>query len=185
MEEAKSENEQKKSGILEFVKVVLISAIIVIPIRFYIAQPFIVSGASMEPNFNGGEYLIIDELSYLLRSPERGEVIVFRYPLNQSEFFIKRVVGLPGETIVIREGEVFFSMEDKDPIKLDEPYLTSSEITAPDGTFILGENEYFVLGDNRLKSSDSRSWGVLNKDLVVGRAFIRLWPITKLGNVTE
>lgn len=168
------ENKKKESGLLEFIKVVVISVAIVLPIRAYIAQPFIVSGASMEPNFHNGEYLIIDELTYAFRAPERGEVIVFRYPLKPSEFFIKRIVGLPGETVEIKANKVFVN-----GTEWAEPYLPGTSKTAINIRMILGGNEYFVLGDNRPQSSDSRFWGALPKEKIMGRALLRLWPIAK------
>lgn len=172
------ENEKKESGLWEFIKVVVISVAIVLPIRAYIAQPFIVSGASMEPNFHDGEYLIIDELTYAFRKPERGEVIVFRYPLNTSEFFIKRIIGLPGETVEIKNGKILINGE-----VFPETYI-SAEIkkeTLPSLAAKLDMNDYFVLGDNRPKSSDSRFWGALPKDKIMGRALLRLWPVAKAG----
>lgn len=142
---------ERKTTIWEYVKFTIIVLLITIPIRLWIAQPFIVSGASMEPTFDNGDYLIVDELSYFFRKPEKGEVIIFRYPLNPSKFFIKRIAGVPGEMVKINGDKI-----------------------------TLAENEYFVLGDNRSASSDSRVWGALPENLVVGRALIRLWPITKI-----
>lgn len=163
-----------KGGIIwETIKFAAIVGLIVIPIRIYVAQPFIVNGLSMHPTFNNGDYLIIDELSYnFLRNPERGEVIVFKPPLQGSRFFIKRVVGLPGETVEIKDGGVYVNGD-----KLAEPY--HKQVTGPDGSWGLEENEYFVMGDNRGSSSDSRFWGVLPEQNVVGRALLRLWPITE------
>jgi len=170
----------------EFVKVVLVSLAIVLPIRFFVAQPFIVNGASMEPTFQDGEYLIVDELSYLLRFPERGEVTVFRYPQNPSDFFIKRIIGLPGETVIIKDGSIIIQNATyPDGIILEESYISSSLETTPDKHVALGPGEYFVLGDNRHKSYDSRQWGVLDEQFLVGRTFLRLWPITEVGVVTE
>lgn len=154
------DEEKSKNNTWEFIKVVIISLAIVLPIRTYIAQPFIVSGESMEPNFEDGEYLIVDELSYQFRKPLRGEVIVFRYPLNPSEFFIKRITGLPGETIEIQSGEI-------------------AAKAVLNVTITLKENEYFVMGDNRLHSSDSRIWGSLPKDKIMGKALLRLWPVAR------
>lgn len=170
--------EKKESTVWEFVKVIAISLLIVIPIRAYVAQPFIVEGASMEPNYHNGEYLIIDELSYAFNTPQRGEVIVFRYPLNPSDFFIKRIIGLPGETIEIKDSKVF---ADNNPV--DERYLPKNLQTGPDKTVQLADNQYFVMGDNRTASSDSRIWGPLPKKNITGRVFVRLWPINRIGIV--
>lgn len=172
--------ERKENAIWEFIKVIVVSLAIVLPVRTYVAQPFIVSGASMEPNFHNGEYLIIDELTYEFRPPERGEVVVFRYPLNPSEFFIKRIVGLPKETVEIKSGKIFIG-----GAAFEEPYLSDSLKTAPDIKIMLDDGEYFVLGDNRAHSSDSRFWGALPQEKIMGRALLRLWPIARAGIVTE
>lgn len=170
----------------EFAKIILLSLAIVLPIRLFIAQPFIVRGASMIPTFQNGEYLIIDELSYLLRPPQRGEVIVFRYPRDPSQFFIKRIIGLPGETVVIENGFVAIkNSSSPNKFLLDESYLSDMIVTAPDSTTQLGDKEYFVMGDNRMESSDSRRWGVLETDFLIGRALLRLWPLSELGIVTN
>jgi len=143
---------KQKNGVWDFFKFILIVAIIVIPIRLWIAQPFLVSGASMEPTYNDHDYLIIDELSYQIKNPQKNEVIIFRYPKNPSQFYIKRIMGLPGETLDVN------------------------------GNLItLGENEYFVMGDNRDASSDSRIWGPVPRKLIIGRALVRLWPVKAAG----
>ncbi len=168
--------------IWEFSKIVVVSLAIVLPIRLFIAQPFIVRGASMEPNFQNGEYLIIDEVTYRFSEPERGEIIVFRYPKDPSQFFIKRIIGLPGDTVTIAAGSVRISnAADPDGFDLQEAYLPDSLVTAPSSETVIGEDEYFVLGDNRPFSSDSRRWGVLEEDFFVGRAWLRLWPVTGFG----
>lgn len=167
--------QKNKSAIWELVKFIFIVGIIVIPIRFYIAQPFIVRGDSMTPTFENGDYLIIDEFSYrFLRDARRGEVIVFRYPNDPSKFFIKRIIGLPGETVRIESG--ILTISDNNNVVAD-PYAKFVGKLYPDGVWTLGTGEYFVMGDNRAFSSDSRSWGSLPKNLIIGRAFIRLWPI--------
>lgn len=182
MQENEKNGENRESALWEFVKVVGISVAIVLPIRTWVAQPFIVSGDSMEPNFHNGEYLIVDELSYQFRAPERGEVIVFRFPLNPKEFFIKRIIGLPGETVEIKNGAVLVRLQgEKEILKLNEDYIPKFFETGPDVLRALKEGEYFVMGDNRSRSSDSRMWGALQKDKMMGRAFIRLWPIAKAG----
>lgn len=173
-------------SIKEFVKFLLIASAIALPIRYFIAQPFIVKGASMEPTFESQEYLVIDELSYFLRQPARGEVIVFRYPLDPRQFFIKRIVGLPGETMVIKDGRVEISSDGGKTVRiLDEPYLAKELQTSGNIKVTLGSGDYFVLGDNRPQSSDSRIWGVLPRRLITGRALIRAWPVSRAGIVTE
>lgn len=166
----------------EFLRLLLIAAAIALPVRYFIAQPFIVRGESMEPNFHEKEYLVIDELSYYFREPARGEVVVFHYPLDPKEYFIKRVIGLPGETVEFRNNAVFIiNGQHPDGFKLDEPYLLTNLETRSSSRFTLGANEYVVLGDNRPYSSDSRSWGVLNRKFMTGRALLRVLPPQKFS----
>lgn len=140
----------------------------------------------MEPSFENGDYLLVDELSYRFRLPERGEVIVFRYPLDPSQFFIKRIIGLPGETIEIRNEKVeIFNSNYPDGKALKEDYLDLSQRTLGDALVRLKDNEYFVLGDNRFQSSDSRRWGALDKKFITGRALIRLWPLDNITKMPE
>jgi signal peptidase I len=173
---------KKEAGFLgEILWFAFVAFIIVLPIRFFVAQPFIVSGASMENTFRTGQYLIVDQLSYHFHPPQRGDVIVFRYPRDPSKFFIKRVIGLPGETITIDGSTVeIFNNENPDGVKLEEPYVKKMTTTST-MTEKLGKDEYFVMGDNRDESSDSRMWGVLRRDKIVGRTFLRLYPFTKVG----
>lgn len=163
----------------DFFKFIIIAAFIIVPVRAWVAQPFIVRGPSMEPTFYDTEYLIVDEFSYHFREPKRGEVIVFRYPEDPSKFFIKRVVGLPDETVEIRDNKVFITKDGNTMEELKEPYLTEA-LTTPNKTVEVGEGRYFVMGDNRLFSSDSRRWGFLPRELIIGRALVRLWPPTRL-----
>jgi len=134
-----NETKEKENSLWDFLKFTVIALLIVIPIRLWVAQPFIVSGASMEPTFDNGDYLIIDEFSYHFQKPQKGDVIVFRYPLQTSKFFIKRIVNIPKE------------------------------------------GEYFVEGDNKNASYDSRSWGNVPEKNIIGRAFLRLWPFNKMA----
>ena len=164
-------------GLLQFIwemaKIVLLALIVVLPIRYFLFQPFVVSGQSMEPNFDKGDYLIVDELSFRLREPKRGEVIVFRYPFNPRQRYIKRIIGLPGEEVKIEDGVVKINGK-----VLDESEYLSLEVKTEGFLEIkLAENEYFVLGDNRTASYDSRRWGPLSKKYIIGRVFLRLWPI--------
>jgi len=172
------------SFIWETVKIIVISLAIIVPIRYYLVQPFFVKGASMEENFHDGDYLLIDEISYRFNDPLRGDVIVFRYPENPSQFFIKRIIGLPGETVEIKNDKVTIYNEDSPQgFLLDEGYLSASQETIGNILVKLDDKEYFVLGDNRLQSSDSRRWGNLEKHFIVGKAFIRLWPLTNITKV--
>ncbi len=168
---------KKEHPFVEIVRFAIIALVIVLPIRIFVAQPFIVSGASMEDTFHNNEYLIVDQLTYRFEEPKRGDVIIFRYPRDPSKFFIKRVIGLPGETISIDGGTVtIISGEYPDGLTLTEPYTyteTDSHLTET-----MDEGEYFVMGDNRNASSDSRVWGTLREDEIIGRALLRLFPIS-------
>ena len=145
-------SQKRGSAVFDFIKFIFIVAIIVIPVRFLVAQPFLVSGASMEPTYHDGDYLIVDEISYRVSDPKKDDVIIFRYPKIPKVFFIKRIIALPNEEIVL----------DGKEIKLKN-------------------DEYFVMGDNRDASSDSRVWGPVPKKLIVGRSIVRLGPLNKIG----
>jgi len=162
--------------IWEVSKIIIIAVLIVVPIRYFLFQPFIVRGDSMEPNFNNGDYLIIDEISYRFRQPQRGEVVVFKYPQVPSQRYIKRIIGLPGETIEIKGGQVFISKEGQIQILDESSYFPEPLITPGNTSVALEQNQYFVLGDNRSFSSDSRHWGTLPENYIIGRAFFRAWP---------
>jgi signal peptidase I len=167
--------------VLEVVQIVLISAAIIIPIRYFLIQPFYVKGASMEPNFFDHEYLIIDELSYRFSQPERGEIVVFRYPREPSQFFIKRVIGLPGETIEINKGDIIlYTAEHPNGLVLEESYLVNERTTGKNKT-TLGEEEYFLMGDNRDESLDSRSFGPVKRGGIIGRVWVRGLPLSRIG----
>jgi len=174
--------------LLDSLKILLIALAIVIPIRMLLFQPFVVKGDSMEPNYHSGDYLIIDELSYRLRDPERGEVIVFKYPLNPSYRYIKRIIGLPNETLELKNGDVYVSRAGSEPQKVDESLYINDKTreawrTMLDyGPLTLKSNEYFVMGDNRNFSSDSRRWGVLPVQNITGRILLRISPFEVLVN---
>lgn len=169
--------------VFELLKIVLISLVIIFPIRYFLIQPFYVKGASMEPNFHDHEYLIIDEISYRLNEPKRGDIVVFRYPRNPQEYFIKRLIGLPGEEVQVKDGEVtIFNSENPDGLTLDETYLAEGVKTygLSEEKVALSENEFFVLGDNRNSSKDSRSFGAVNRNFIIGKVFFRGWPFDKI-----
>ena len=187
--------EQTKSLIKEVLSVVIISLIVVIPIRMYIAQPFVVSGQSMDKTLANGNYLIIDEISYKFQSPQRGYVIVFKVPeealaisnysLDRKMFFIKRIIGLPHETVEINGDSVkIFNEKNPKGVTLNEPYAFIDKLSPYfkdiKKTLTLKSDEYFVMGDNRHNSSDSRFWGSLKKENIKGKTFLRLWPFNKI-----
>ncbi|MFA6315074.1 MAG: signal peptidase I [Candidatus Paceibacterota bacterium] len=178
--------EVKKNGLWQTLRewlFVIVSAIIIsIPIRYFIAEPFIVNGASMDPTFATGQFLIVDRLSYRFEEPKRGDVIVFQYPNNPSTYYIKRIIGLPGESLHIKDGHVTIASSTlHEEINLDEPYISSSHLSKDYLDVTLTDTEYFVMGDNRTQSYDSRVWGPLDRDLIVGRPIVRLFPITSLS----
>jgi len=168
----------------EVLKIVIVALLIVIPIRYFLFQPFFVRGQSMEPNFTNGDYLIIDEISYRLSPPQRGEVIVFKYPNNPSQRYIKRIIGLPGETVEVKNGKVVIYHQGEEQGLLDESdYLLPNIQTPGDIRVSLDEGEFFVLGDNRLLSSDSRRWGPLRREHIIGKVFLRAWPFTAFAKI--
>lgn len=165
-----------KESIWDLVRFILIAIAIVLPVRILIAQPFIVSGSSMFPTFEDKQYLIVDQISYRFEDPKRGDVVIFRFPLDPSKFFIKRVIGLPNEKVTIKNGIVSVTDTNGKSKSLDEPYLESDNASHDDFSVELKDGEYFVMGDNRIASSDSRAWGVLPKKNIMGKAFLRLLP---------
>jgi len=174
--------------IWDLLKILIISFIIIIPIRYYVAQPFIVQGSSMEPNFHTGEYLIVDEITYHTSQPQRGDIIVFKFPKDTTQYFIKRIIGLPGETVQVKNGRVIvFNQQHPQGFTLDENYLPPNTPTlGSDQKVTLGSDEFFVLGDNRGASSDSRFWGSVPRSDVVGRVLFRAYPFqtfTEFGHI--
>ena len=166
--------------ILEIVKVVIISLAFIIPVRYFLIQPFYVKGASMEPNFYDRDYLIINEIGYRFEAPQRGDAIVFRYPKDSKQYFIKRIIGLPGEKIRIKNDLIYVYNEIyPQGIVLEETYLDESVKTAGDKEVLLEKDEYYVLGDNRNFSLDSRNFGPVTRDSFIGRTWIRGWPFNR------
>ena len=137
----------------------------------------------MAPNFESGDYLIVDEISYRFSTPQRGDVVIFKYPKDENQRFIKRVIGVPGETVVVENGQVSVTDTQGEKVILDEKYLPADLKTYGDTNTTLKENEYFVLGDNRTYSYDSRSWGVVPRENIIGKAFLRLLPVTSISTI--
>ncbi len=173
---------QFKDFIWETVKVIVISLVIILPIRYFLIQPFYVKGASMEPNFYEHEYLIVNEITYRLNNPQRGEVIVFKYPKDPSQYFIKRIIGLPGETVKIDQGKVIIiNKNNPQGIVLNEENYLPNVFTQGNLSVNLDNDEYFVMGDNRSASLDSRIFGPIKRSAIVGRTWIRGWPFNRIA----
>lgn len=168
----------------EAARIIVLSLAIILPVRYFLIQPFYVKGASMEPNFMDKEYLVIDELSYRFAAPERGEIVVFRPPNAPNEFYIKRVIGLPGETVVVKDGVVTIkNAEHPEGFRLDESAYIPGIYTPGDMEVTLSDGEYFVMGDNRSVSMDSRSFGPISRSSIVGKVWVRGWPLEKIGPI--
>lgn len=183
----------------EMVKVFLLAVVVIIPVRVFLFQPFFVQGSSMEPNFEDGQYLVVSEFGYKetnlnlsesfhftvnsFRTIERQDVTVFRYPKNPSQFFIKRVIGLPGEALEIKRGKVIiYNDEQPNGFVLDESaYLSAGAFNDDMSKVNLGDDEYFLLGDNRMFSYDSRSIGPIKKNKIIGRVLLRAWPVERFS----
>lgn len=172
---------KKKGTWGETIRFFIIALAIVIPLRMFVAEPFIVSGHSMDPTLQDGEYMIIDQLSYRIGEPKRGEVVVFKYPKNPSVYYIKRIIGLPGETVTISDNTVTVTNAAGTSHVLDEGYIVNKNTYPVSLKTTLGPEEYFVLGDNRPVSSDSRVWGPLDKKFIVGTPLVSLFPVSRIG----
>jgi signal peptidase I len=174
---------EKLSWVFDFSKVVVILVILILFLHFFIATIFVVSGQSMEPNFHDGQYLLINQLSR--SNLQRGDVVGLKYPGQPSEKYIKRIIGLPGEKIKIKNNQIII-YDKNHPIGFvlpEKTYISSETMTEGDKTWQLGQDEYFVIGDNRENSSDSRTWGALSSRYIVGRAIFILWPITQINKI--
>jgi signal peptidase I len=173
-------SQKPKNSFRELLSYAVIAIVIVIPVRMFVAQPFLVNGASMDTTFKDGEYLIVDELSYHFREPARLDVVVFKYPIDPKKYFIKRIIGLPGETVQVQGNKVIvINKENPKGMKLSEPYIHSDSYYDVKRT--LGPDEYFVMGDNRGVSSDSRIWGALPRKNITGVPFVRLLPLSRIN----
>jgi signal peptidase I len=185
LHEQSSSAEDIISFIWETTKIVLISLAIVLPIRYFLVQPFFVKGESMVPNFQNQDYILVDKLSYRFNEPKRGDVVVFKYPLDPKEYFIKRIIGLPGETVEVKNNHVtIYNSQYPSGLTLDEAiYLPRENETEGNLRVKVDPNEYFVMGDNRMHSSDSRRWGQVNKTFLSGIALVRLWPLGAIDKI--
>jgi signal peptidase I len=164
-----------KSLLREIIETVLLTVLIYLAVNFATGR-FRIEGSSMEPTLHPDQYVLVDKLSYMIGDPRRGDIVVFNYPLATERDFIKRVVGLPGETVSAEGGTVYVNGK-----PLDESYIAAPP--AYSGSWTLGPNEYLVLGDNRNSSSDSHSWGPLDRHYLIGRAVFVYWPPKLWGTV--
>jgi signal peptidase I len=161
--------------------IVALALVIIVPLRVFVFQTYYVKGASMEPNFHNYEYLIIDKLSYRIGDPHRGDIVVLNSPTDDEESFIKRIIGLPGETVTVADAKVYI-----DGVALDESAYLPDEIkTWGDETVTVPENSYFVLGDNRTESLDSRIFGPIDRSEIIGKTWARTWPLKRLQRFDE
>lgn len=166
--------------VLEFLKIAILAGLTIGLVRYYLFKPFYVKGASMEPNFYDHEYLIIDEITYRLSDPRRGDVIVFKYPDDPKEYFLKRIIGLPGERVKVTGGQVLvYNEAHPEGAMVTEDYLPKDLMTVGERLTTLGPDQFFVLGDNRPNSYDSRRFGPVDRNLIVGRAWFRGWPFSR------
>lgn len=166
------------SLIWEFLKIVVVAVALVFVIKTYLTQPFCVKGQSMQETYNDEDYILIDKLSYRINPPKRFDVIVFKYPYDQTEYYIKRIIGLPGESVEIKNSQVIiYNSENPEGMVLNEAsYLLPEQKTSGVNRTEIKADNYFVLGDNRPQSSDSRYWGQLEKKFITGRVFVRVLP---------
>ena len=155
----------------ESLLIVLLAILMVAGIRVFVAEPLRVTGSSMESFLSHDSYVIVDRLTYKLREPKRGELVAFHYPNNQEELFVKRIIGLPGEKVTLQGNVTEITTVTGETIVLEEPYVSSHN--GSDFTMPLGPDDFFVLGDNRPKSSDSREWGPLERPYLVGRILFK------------
>lgn len=168
-------NTKKKTFTREVIELLIISIVIVVPFRMFVAQPFIVEGSSMYPTFERGNYLVVDEISWRFSDPKRGDVVVFKYPGDPKKNFIKRIIGMPGEIVSIDKGNVIItSNEYPKGLEIEESYVKYPK--EENMKFTLGQDEYFVMGDNRAQSADSRIWGAVPAKNIIGRPILRLYP---------
>lgn len=170
--------------LIDLVETIVIAGAIFVVIYAFLFRPFQVNGESMVPNFKNGEYILTNLITLRLFPLKRGEVIVFRAPINQEKDFIKRVIGLPGDRVSLKNGYVYVN-----DVKLDENYLPPDFRTyggaflAEGASVTVPVDNYFVLGDNRNFSSDSREWGFVSKGKIIGKSFIVYWPPQDFGLV--
>lgn len=171
-----------KDHVIDFFQTLVVFAAIGTAVYWLVAQPHKVSGSSMFPNFKNGDYIITDKVSYRFSEPRRGDIVVFKNPRDETQDFIKRIIGIPGDHVKVSGGKIFLN-----ETELTEPYLADTIFTNP-GSFLQEDQEitvepghYITIGDNRPASSDSREWGFITRGEIIGKVFFRYWPATEIG----
>lgn len=176
------QEETKENSFISFIKelplLIIVAFVVAWAIKSFIIQPFFIPSGSMEPTFFDGDHVLVNKFVYRFSKPERGDVIVFKYPLDTSKDYIKRVIAVGGETVEVRSGDVFINGKE-----IYEPYLKSEVVGSDYGPIKIPANKFFVLGDNRDNSSDSRTWGLLPPKNILGRAVVLYWPLNRVGIV--
>lgn len=181
-EQRKSFFDNLKDHVIDLIQTLVVFGAIFTVIYLFVAQPHKVSGNSMLPTLHSGDYILTDKLSYRFGSPKQGDIIVLKNPRDESQDFIKRIIAIPGDTIKIEGGQVFVNERKAAEKYLPDDFKTRSGAFLGEGqTVKAGSNQYFVLGDNRNHSSDSREWGGVTRQEIVGRAFFRYWPPQSFG----
>lgn len=172
---------------LDTIQVIVFALAIFSFVYLLILQPHKIDGLSMYPNFDDGEYLLTDKVSYRFHEPQRGDVVVFKAPTSdEGTEFIKRIIGLPGEQISLKNGRFYVNGKALEEDYLSNDVFTSSGNFLEDGdNIIIPEGRFFVAGDNRPYSSDSRSWGFITKDAITGRAWLTYWPVNMAGVIEK
>ncbi len=179
MQATEKPESKARSALREIVETVVFTLLIYALVRYFLIENYRVVGESMTPTLEDEQYLVVNKLGYRLHKPERGDIIVFRDPRGPDRKLIKRVIGLPGEVVEIKEGQVFINQQ-----RLDEPYIQHPGQYTMAPTPIPSDH-YFVLGDNRSNSSDSHNWGTLPRDRIVGKAWLSYWPPSLWGIVSH
>lgn len=171
-----------KEHVIDFFQTLVVFAAIGTAVYWLVAQPHKVSGSSMFPNFKNGDYIITDKVSYKIDDPKRGDIVVFKNPRDETQDFIKRILGVPGDILKVADGKIYLNGSE-----LNEPYLGPAITTSP-GSFLkegqeitVSTGHYITIGDNRSASSDSREWGFITREEIIGKVFFRYWPATEVG----
>lgn len=173
------------AGLFDFLQGIVVILAIMVMIYLFVMSPQEINGASMDPTFHNGEYILTNKIEYKFKKPSRGDVIIFKSPRNKDIDYIKRIIGEPGDRVALENGAFVIN-----GMKLDEPYLPAGLYTSggsflPEGAeIVVAEGRYFMAGDNRGHSSDSREFGPIPLEDFIGKAFLRYWPFSEAGVIT-